>query len=216
MPAEMSGETLVVVRASFDMEEPWSTPAGCSPVRLRRATDAAPPRLATSVAAFYDDHYLSVLFSSSDDLVRSTLFAHDAPLYEEDVVEIFFTPDSLERYYELEVSPRGTVFDARVDSPDGDRATMHVDRAWNCEGLVAAVRQVTESHGATTVDTIIRIPFAALERNTPEAGETWRANFFRIDRHPEAGDEFSAWQPTMKTPADFHVPAAFGTLRFQS
>ena len=211
----MTGETLVVVRAPFDMEEPWSTPAGCSPVRLRRAGDAAPPRLATSVAAFYDDEYLSILFSSSDDLVRSTLFAHDAPLYEEDVVEIFITPDVLERYYELEVSPRGTVFDARVDSPDGERATMHVDRAWNCEGLVAAVRQVTESHGSTTVDTIVRIPFAALERNTPEAGETWRANFFRIDRHPEAGDEFSAWQPTMKNPADFHVPAAFGTLCFQ-
>lgn len=211
----MTGETLVVVRAPFDMEEPWSTPAGCSPVRLRRAADAAPPRLATSVAAFYDDRYLSVLFSASDDLVRSTLTAHDAPLYEEDVVEIFITPDSLKRYYELEVSPRGTVFDARVDSPDGERATMHVDRGWNCDGLITAVRQVTESHGATTVDTIIRIPFAALGRTTPAAGETWRANFFRIDRHPEAGDEFSAWQPTMKIPADFHVPAVFGTLRFQ-
>jgi hypothetical protein len=215
MPDAMTGETLVVVRAPFDMEEPWSTPAGCSPVRLRRATDAAPPRLATSVAAWYDDRYLSVLFSSSDDLVRSTLIAHDAPLYEEDVVEIFFTPDSLERYYELEVSPRATVFDARVDSPDGERATMHVDREWNCEGLMAAVRQVTESHGAATIDTIIRIPFAALDRPAPADGETWRANFFRIDRHPEKGDEFSAWQPTMKFPADFHVPAAFGTLRFQ-
>jgi hypothetical protein len=215
MPDAMTGETLVVVRAPFDMEEPWSTPAGCSPVRLRRATDAAPPRLATSVAAWYDDHYLSVLFSSSDDLVKSTLIAHDAPLYEEDVVEIFITPGPLERYYELEVSPRATVFDARVDSPDGERATMHVDREWNCEGLMAAVRQVTESHGAATIDTIIRIPFAALDRPVPAEGERWRANFFRIDRHPEKGDEFSAWQPTMKFPPDFHVPAAFGTLRFQ-
>jgi hypothetical protein len=210
----MTGETLVVVRAPFDMEEPWSTPAGCSPVRLRRATDAAPPRLATSVAAFYDDEYLSILFSSSDDLVRSTLFAHDAPLYEEDVVEIFITPDVLERYYELEVSPRGTVFDARVDSPGGERATMHVDRAWNCEGLIAAVRRITESGGAITLDTVVRIPFAALGRPTPHPGKTWRIDFCRVDRHSEHGDEYSAWQATQRTPPDVHVPAAFGILRF--
>ena len=207
-------ESLAVPRGPFDTEDPWTAPAGCNPMRLRRASDAAPPRLATSVAAWFDDEYLSILFSAGDDHVHATLLQHDAPLYEEDVVEIFITPGELTRYYELEVSPRGTVFDASVDSPDGDRATMHVDRAWTCEGLIAAVRIVTESHGTMTVDTLIRIPFAALDRQTPREGETWRANFFRVDRHPRHGDEFSAWQPTMKTPADFHVPAAFGTLRF--
>jgi hypothetical protein len=65
-----------------------------------------------------------------------------------------------------------------------------------------------------SVDTVIRIPFAGLGRATPVAGETLRANLFRIDRHPEHGDEYSAWQPTRKDPADFHVAAAFGTLRF--
>jgi hypothetical protein len=121
----------------------------------------------------------------------------------------------LERYYELEVSPRATLFDASVDSPDLDRATMHVDREWTCEGLMAAVRSVTEVDGTTTTDTIVRIPFAAFERGEPADGDTWRINFFRIDRHPDQGDEYSAWQPTMKNPADFHVPAAFGTVRFQ-
>lgn len=204
-----------MVRAAFDMEEPWTAPAGCTPVRLRRATDGAPPRLSTSVAVWFDEQYLSVLFSTADDHVLASLVAHDAPLYEEDVVEAFIAPESLQRYFELEVSPRGTLFDARVDSPDGDRKTMHVDRDWTCEGLIAAVRKVIESDGASTIDTIVRIPFASLERSAPADGETWRANFFRIDRHPEAGDEYSAWQPTLKTPADFHVPAAFGALRFQ-
>jgi hypothetical protein len=208
-------ETLVAIRASFDMEDPWSVPAGCTPVRLRRATDGAPPRLSTSVTAWFDDECLSVLFSASDDHLEATYLSHDAPLYEQDVVEIFAAPETLERYYELEVSPRGTLFDARVDSPDGDRRTMHVDRDWTCEGLFAAIRRVTESDGATSIDTLVRIPFASLERGVPQEGEMWRMNFFRIDRHPELGDEYSAWQPTMKNPADFHVPAAFGTLRFQ-
>jgi hypothetical protein len=209
-------ETLAVPRGVSDAEDPWTAPSACNPVRLRRATDAAPPRLATSVAVWFDDDYLSVLFSAGDDHVEATLLAHDAPLYEQDVVEVFLAVDDLAHYFELEVSPRGTIFDARIESPDGDRATMHVDREWTCEGLIAAVRTVTESNGAMTTDTLLRIPFAALGRPTPANGDHWRANFFRIDRHPRNGDEYSAWQPTMKTPPDFHVPAAFGTLVFHA
>ena len=211
----MTAETLVVPRASLDMEEPWTTPAVCAPVRLRCATDASAPRLSTSVAVWYDDLHLTLLFSAADDFIQSTHLLHDAPLYEEDVVEAFLAPESPLRYYELEASPRGTLFDARIDSPAGVRSGMIVDRDWTCEGLVAAVRRVTESSGVTTVDTLLRVPFASLGRPTPVAGETWRANFFRIDRHPARGDEYSAWQPTMKTPADFHVVAAFGTLEFR-
>lgn len=214
MPPVITAEILVVPRGSFEMEDPWAMPAACNPVRLRRASDAAPPRLATSVAVWHDAQHLNILFSASDDHVEATLFAHDAALYEEDVVEVFLAPETLTRYFELEVSPRGTIFDARIDSPEGARATMQVDRDWTCEGLIAAVRAVTESGGASTVDTLIRIPFAAFGVSPPRSGDTWRANFFRIDRHPRLGDEFSAWQPTMKNPADFHVPAAFGTLRF--
>ena len=212
--AVITPETLVIPRGAFDIEDPWSAPAACNPVRLRRSTDGAPPRLATSVAAWFDAEYLNVLFSGGDDHIEASHLVHDAPLYEEDVVEVFLSPEETTRYFELEVSPRGTIFDARITSPDGERATMHVDRAWTCEGLIATVRKVTESNGASTVDTLLRIPFASLHRETPKDGETWRANFFRIDRHDGHGDEFSAWQPTLRNPADFHVPAAFGALRF--
>ena len=210
----MSSETLLVARAPFDIGEPWDTPGGCTPFRLRRATDATTPRLATSVSAWYDDDYLTVLFSAADDHVAASHFRHDAPLYEEDVVELFLAPERARDYYEIEVSPVGTVFDARIHSPDGVRATMTTDRDWTCEGLIAAVRQNRESNGAISIDTLLRVPFAALGRSVPGTDETWRANFFRIDRHPRHGDEFSAWQPTLRVPADFHVPDLFGTLRF--
>ena len=207
-------DLLVIPRASFDAEEPWSAPQGCSPVRLRRSTDGATPRLPTSVTAWYDDDYLTVLFCAADDHVLATLLDHDAPLYEQDVVEVFLAPDGLSRYFELEVSPRGTTFDALIESPNGVRNGLRASREWTCEGMWAAVRKLTESSGSMTIDTVIRIPFYALERDVPEEGETWRGNFFRIDRHPHQGDEYSAWQPTMVQPADFHVAAAFGTLRF--
>jgi hypothetical protein len=215
MLAWMMAETLRVPRAAFDIEDPWTVPAACTPVRLRRSTDGSTPRLSTSVAVWYDNDHLSVLFSTSDDLIHATYTGHDDPLYEEDVVEIFLAPELLVRYFELEVNPRGATFDALIESPDGERTTMRADRAWTCDGMWAAVRTVFESGGAMTIDTIVRIPFYALESYTPRAGQTWRANFFRIDRHPREGDEYSAWQPTLKDPADFHVPATFGTLLFE-
>ena len=210
----MSPDSLAVPRAEFSIEDPWAFPPVCQPVRMRRATDGATPRLATSFAAYRDDAFLTLLYSGADDHVVATHLDHDAPLYEEDVVEAFLAPRPADSYYEIEVSPRGTTFDARIESPDGVRKTMRADRAWTCSGLFAAVRKIVESDGSMSLDTVIRVPFPCLEVAPPREGEVWRANFFRIDRHPRRGDEFSAWQPTLRTPPDFHVVAAFGSLRF--
>jgi hypothetical protein len=207
-------EILLVPRAPFDAEEPWGAPGRCSPVRLRCATDGSTPRLSTNVAAWFDDEYLTVLFSAADDHILATHLTHDAPLYEQDVVEVFLAPDGTLRYFELEVSPRGTTFDALIESPNGVREGLRADRSWTCEGMWAAVRRLTESDGKFSIDTVLRIPFTALGRSVPRDGEAWRGNFFRIDRHPQHGDEYTAWQPTLKHPADFHVAAAFGVLRF--
>jgi len=107
------------------------------------------------------------------------------------------------------VNPLGTTFDARIESPDGVRATMKTDLAWTCADLFAALRRDDQR----TWRTVIRLPFDAFG-GAPQTGAEWRANFFRVDRSPQHGDEFTAWQPALKTPPDFHVTAAFGTLRF--
>jgi hypothetical protein len=211
----MALDNLHVARGEFSMEDPWAIPPACEIVRLRRATDGDAPRLSTALSAYYDHDYLSVVFSGADDLVVSTLLGHDEPLYNEDVVEVFLAPNGRAEYFEIEVSPAGAAFDARIESPDGSRATMKSDVAWNCDGLVTAVRKLHEAGGAMTVDTVIRIPFRALDRSAPAAGESWYANFFRIDRHPAEGDEYSAWRPTLRQPPDFHVPSAFGRLSFR-
>jgi hypothetical protein len=206
----MISTMLRIPRATFSVEEPWAIPDTCETVPLVCATDGSRPRLATFIAAYWDRQQLTVVFSGADDHVRATHYEHDAPLYEEDVVELFLAPSRIEEYFELEVNPLGTTFDARIESPDGIRPTMKTDLAWTCEGFFAAVRRTDAS-----LDVVLRIPFASFGRSAPEDGETWRANFYRIDRHPR-GDEFTAWRPTMKSPPDFHVAAAFGTLRFEA
>jgi len=202
---------LDVPRAEFSIEEPWVVPDGCVPVPLKRATDGGVPRLATSITAYYDDDFLTVLFDAEDEEIVATFFEHDEPLWQEDVVEIFIALEGLTPYFEIEVNPLGTTFDARIDSPDGVRGTMTTDLAWTCDGLFAALRR----DDGKRIRIVIRIPFAALQKR-PKAGDEWRANFFRIDRSAAHSDDFSAWQPTMKTPPDFHVAAVFGALRFAS
>lgn len=206
-------DAVTVPRAGFSIADPWAIPRGCPRIALVRSSDGSAPRLATEVAAYHGDGHLTVVFSGADDHVVATHLGHDDPLYEEDVFEVFLAPATKREYFELEVSPMASTFDARVESPDGVRSTMKVDRAWTCEGLFAATRR-SLANGERTFDAVLRIPFASLGGGTPAPGETWRGNFFRIDRHPSKGDEFLSWRPTGRNPADFHVTAAFGELRF--
>ncbi len=194
---------LVVPRAEFSIEDPWAVPLQCTPVALRRATDGGAPRQATSVAVYHDDAFLTIVFDAEDDEIAASMVAHDEPLWEEDVVEVFLAPAGGTTYFEIEVNPLATTFDARIDSPGGVRETMRVDRSWTCEGLFAAVRR-----GGARTETVMRVPFAAI------GGRPARANFLRVDRSAAHGDEYSAWSPTMKEPADFHVVEAFGVLRW--
>lgn len=205
----MTVSTLAVPRAEFSIEEPWLIPNECVPVPLQRSTDGGPSRQATTVAAYYDDDYLTIVFEADDDEIVATLLGHDEPLWQEDVFEVFLAPDGLTPYFEIEVNPLGTTFDARIDSPDGVRETMTTDLAWTCDDLFAGLRR----DDCRELRAVLRIPFRTMGR-APKRGEQWRGNFYRIDRSGRHGDDFSAWQPAMKTPPDFHVPAAFGTLFF--
>jgi hypothetical protein len=183
-------------------------------------------------------------FRCLDTDIWGTYERRDDPLYEEEVVEAFLCPTGdLRHYYEFEVNPRNVVFDARVHCPDLHRATMRVDISWDCPGLETSVlvegilhttppdhRRPTTDHtevqrggdaanpstvnlqpSSWTVEMVI--PFAAFpEVNPPRPGDVWRANFYRIDRADPP--EFTAWSPTLESPANFHVPERFGYLAF--
>jgi hypothetical protein len=59
----------------------------------------------------------------------------------------------------------------------------------------------------------MRVPWEAFPR-APQAGERWRANLFRcVGKGDQRG--YLAWQPTHTERPNFHVPKAFGTLRFE-
>lgn len=175
----------------------------------------------TSARMCWDSKYLYIAFECDDPDVWGTMLNRDDSLSDEEVVEAFISPSSnLADYYEFEISPLGTLFDALVNNPTGDRAYMTVDRSWNCDGWQTGIHVDGVVNDRNVIDkgwTVEwAIPFGELSvapNVPPKDGDIWRINLFRIDQTPEP--EYSCWSPTMKIPADFHVPEAFGYLVFR-
>lgn len=209
----------------------WLVPSNGRPARDAPPADVAIAQLApaatpldprwrwqpTAVRVAHDGAQLYVCFQCVDRDIWGRAAGRNAPIYDEEVVEMFLSPGAEPtRYVELEANPRGAWFEARIDSPDRQRRTMRVDRDWVCAGWQRAVRvrgdlaRRDNQHVWWCAEWAI--PFAALGSAPPRPGERWRANFYRIDR---AGDgQFSAWSPTLADPPDFHVPDRFGHLVF--
>ena len=125
-------------------------------------------------------------------------------LWNWDVAEIFVGSDfhDIRHYKEFEVSPQGewTDLDINLDNPH------HEDGwAWNSGFQVAARidRKKKIWYGA------MRIPFAAIADNAPQAGSRLRVNLFR-SQGPSSDKKLLAWQTPMS--ATFHVPERFGEL----
>jgi Carbohydrate-binding family 9 len=176
-------------------------------LHLVDAVDGGPPGRPTVLRLGHRAGRLLVRFDGRDPSVVATILARDGDLFAEDVCEVFLGPESTPAvYYEFEINPLGTVFDARIASPDLDRRTMRVDRAWRCPGLRTRSLRRPGRWSA-----VFSIPLRELYEESDSSGGIWRANFFRIDRDI-SGDEYTAWRPTGQTPPNFHVPERFGTL----
>jgi len=123
-------------------------------------------------------------------------------LWDRDVVEAFLQPDpSLARHYkEFEVSPNGMWMD--LDIFPGGRSDLK-------SGLQ---RSVVLDQSPRTWTAELAIPIRSLTSHFDPAA-VWRANFYRVEgkQEPRA---YLAWQPTHSPQPNFHVPSAFGKLRF--
>jgi len=123
-------------------------------------------------------------------------------LWDRDVAEAFLQPDpSRERFYrEFEVSPNGMWID--LDIFPGGRADLNSNLK----------RSVLLDERSRTWTAELGIPLRLLTNNF-DPSASWRANFYRIEgkQEPRA---YLAWQPTHTPQPNFHVPQAFGRLRF--
>ena len=164
------------------------------------------PALQTTVKLLWSDRTLYLRFECRyrelyvfDDSDPNGRRDH---LWDRDVAEVFLQPDpSRERYYrEFEVSPNGMWID--LDIFPGGLSDLK-------SGLQRSVA-INEAGHTWTAE--LAVPLAALAKQFDPA-KIWRANFYRIEGSKEPRT-YLAWQPTGTPTPNFHVPSAFGSLRF--
>lgn len=127
-------------------------------------------------------------------------------LWDRDVCEIFLAPNAEEpwRYFEFEAAPTGEWIDLGIQVKPSGRETD-----WDfASGFKTAAKLEQER-----LFVGMKIPWnEAIPK--PKRGDIWRVNVFRCVG-PEAPERYLAWQPTGTEEPNFHVPEAFGILRFE-
>ena len=196
------------------------------PMILVLREDGGAPQHATTAKAVWDQSALYVAFQCDDPEMWATMKERDDRLWEQEVVEVFLDPNGNgDPYFEFEVNPLNVVVDLRfMRSLKGLRSPRSL--RWDCKGFRKAVVAEGTVHtwtstqapgGRWTVE--MAIPFAALDslpNSPPKPGDTWKANFYRIDRPAALGeedDEYSCWSPIV-TSGSYHTLERFGTLVF--
>src|SRR5215469_3831170 len=124
-------------------------------------------------------------------------------LWDRDVAELFLQPEPANprRYWEFEVAPNGMWIDLDI-SPTGRR-----------DPQIGMHSQVVRRHSEKLWIADLALPMSGLAKDFDPSSQ-WRVNFFRV----EGGAEprfYSAWRPTNTPQPNFHVPEAFGRLRFE-
>lgn len=159
-----------------------------------------------------DAVYFAFIVVDHDIIAPHT--TRDEPLYTRDVVEVFIDPNGDRKdYFEFEVSPRGTVFDAYFPSY---RENLEHSKQFSAAGFEVAVRvngtldSAEADHGYTVEMKVSYLDLGLAA--APKAGERWRINMFRIDYHGPDDAEYTAW--TAPLVGDFHALDRFGQLRF--
>ncbi len=195
------------------------------------ADGSAVARQQAVVRVACDARALYVRFDCVDRDAWGTYRSRNDPIYREEAVEVFLAPGEAtpRRYWELEVSPLGVLFAARIHNPTGRRADLVADTTWKCRGLEWQAGPAIAAGSGQDWWATLAIPWAELVDGGQAPGKQapsgpsasgsggqlpnrWRANFYRIERPRDGEPELSCWSPTITAPPDFHRPERFGML----
>ncbi len=171
-----------------------------------------------SAKLLWDAQYLYVGVDVNDAWLRASDRKRDAHLWKQDCVELMLDPDGDGKdYFEIQVSPRGVVFDTRYDAQRVPKPFGHL--GWDSQvRLGVSPRGEIDDREADAGYTVeLAIPWQAFSLvgkpvRSPSIGDQWRANFYAMDLGA-VRQQAAAWSALGI--GDFHVPSRFGILAFE-
>lgn len=172
----------------------------------------------TRFKMLYSDQGIYVLFDAEDRVLTSSMQADFLHLWEEDVFECFFwTDERYPLYFEYEISPLGYELPILVPNLDGQirgwRPWDYDEKKTEKAVFVSGGEQKSEAT-VTGWRAEVFFPytlFSPLTNVPPKPGDTWRANFYRMDYDQKARTQ---WDWARVGPS-FHEFKKFGTVEFE-
>ena len=174
----------------------------------------------TEARLLWDDDNLYIIYQCVDPYLDSEVKAHDGPVYNEDAVEIFATPNAADvsTYYGYEMNINGTLLDY-IAFGGGEEWTPNIQFTWQSEGVKIATTYdgTLNDHSDTDRGWILEIAiphdnFRHLGGQIPPVdGDTWRASLSRTAGYK---GQFGLWSDTGAPTAAFHHAAYFGIFTF--
>lgn len=183
--------------------------------------------LQTRAKMMWDDEYFYVAVEMEEPHLWATYKDHDAQIFRDPAVEIFWDPegDGLD-YFEWQINALGTTWDLRLTKPykKGGKA----DSSWEIPGLKSAIdlrgtlNDGKDTDRGWTVE--LAFPWKAFTGAAkPSPGREWRVTISRVAwrtaveqgryvKDEKAPGEFSLWSPHGEK--DMHLPEKFGYVRF--
>lgn len=170
-------------------------PSMASSLILNAPQPAVPP---TEVRALWDENFLYVRFTCTDDEIFTPFTKRDGFHYQGDVAEIFFDCLGDGRFfYEIQLSARGGILDQyvaitadpRTDEygkiyPDVRQNNYWANLSWNCPGLRTATKVLEENGKVQGWIAEFALPAKTMMQRagaTKFSPGTVRANFLRYE-----------------------------------
>jgi hypothetical protein len=179
------------------------------------------PRFRTRAKMLWDDTYLYIAADLQEPDIRATLTEHDSVIFHDNDFEVFLNPSGDGRnYFEFEINALNTGWDLFLSKPyrEGGKA----DNSWEIPGLLTAValngtlNQPADRDRGWTVE--MAFPWTAFASRAPitrpAPGDTWRANFSRVEWRHIAGEREDNWVWSPQGLIDMHVPTHWAYLHF--
>lgn len=174
----------------------------------------------TRAMLLWDERNLYVVFRAADTDVQADIEKRMGKVWEDGRVMLYIdaTPDD-DRYYALEINPKGTLLSFDADLSKATAAEKFDSRRWNTEDIRIATRIDGTVNAPDNTDTgytvEMAIPWSVLERVKPEdikPGMALRIGLFRINETagvPSDRWPHGLWATTWSETPNFHNTDSF-------
>ena len=166
--------------------------------------ESFPSPYTTKARAVHSDSGITVLLTTDEWPIRVTAMSHGDTICDDSCMEMFFTPNSVDRdYMNFEINPAGVALTAIGEKRNPGRRKIDI----RTEGVKIESKIIPESGWSV----MLYIPYTFLLKHFSACEKIIRANFTKCG-NLTVRKHYSTWNPIPTPAPDYHRPEYFGEI----